>query len=429
MILKHLSLARVRAFEQADFDFQPGMNLLVGVNGAGKSTILDVLRSTLSYALPQFTASRSRPIAFTEDDITVGQNALTIELDFEAAGIPFEHLIHFPRKDFVVDESKEGQVRHQTIELVERNELSIRNNINLASLKQQKEQPLVLFFSTRRATYNRAQPTKQRSAGDQAAAYADALAPRGLYIREFAEWWLARQTLAKEKKELGQILDFLNLAVTELLENCSNLRAERHSDASLVVDKNGVKLDVSQLSDGERGLLVLALDLGLRLSQANPELEDPLQAGKAVVLIDELDLHLHPQWQRTIVDKLTDTFRNCQFICTTHSPLIIGETQPSNLYLLTQIDNQIQVKRKAYSYGLDANWILEHLMKTPVRPETVQTQITRVEDALENGELNKAREELATLREMMHSDVNEVVRLEASINTLEALADEMDSEE
>ena len=170
-------------------------------------------------------------------------------------------------------------------------------------------------------------------------------------------------------------------------------------------------------------------DLARRLSQANPRLDDPLRDGKAVVLIDELDLHLHPSWQRIVVEKLTATFPNCQFIASTHSPQIIGECDPAGLILLAKEDGKVVVAQGGHQgFGLDSSWILEHLMGTAPRNVSVQMQINCVEDAIEDGDLTIARKHLADLREMIHGDDGEVVRLEASINNLEALADEVDSE-
>jgi predicted ATP-binding protein involved in virulence len=100
----------------------------------------------------------------------------------------------------------------------------------------------------------------------------------------------------------------------------------------LLVTKDGMLLDARQLSDGERGLLALVLDLAKRLSQANPGLSDPVKLGEAVVLIDELDLHLHPKWQRTIVERLTKVFPRCQFIATT-LPQIVAAVEPSKCSL------------------------------------------------------------------------------------------------
>lgn len=98
MIVKRLHLARVRAFDHAEFDFTPGMNLLVGVNGVGKTTVLDALRICLSRVLPTVTASRSRPIPFDAADIRGKASALTTRLFFELEGKDFEFLVHKQRE-------------------------------------------------------------------------------------------------------------------------------------------------------------------------------------------------------------------------------------------------------------------------------------------------------------------------------------------
>jgi predicted ATP-dependent endonuclease of OLD family len=98
MNIKHLQLARMRAFDQAEFDFTPGMNLLVGVNGVGKTTVLDALRICLSRILPAVTASRSRPISFDAADIRGKASALTARLFFELARKDFEFLVHKQRE-------------------------------------------------------------------------------------------------------------------------------------------------------------------------------------------------------------------------------------------------------------------------------------------------------------------------------------------
>lgn len=442
MELKHLTLTHIRAFDQAEFEFQPGMNLLVGINGAGKSTVLDVLRIMLSQTLPKITASRSRPLEFDKaNDITVGQGALTAELSFTAAGIPFEHFIHIPREDYVVDRQQEGVVRGQTYDLPERNDLKPDGNAIPNHLKSSKEQPLVLYFSTHRSLPSMAAPSKAISAGGQAAAFAEALGHRELRIREFADWWLVQQALAHEKaqddrqmslfengyyNEYLYRLDALDAALSRFLDNCTNLQAVRNPEPTLLIDKDGKTLDIRMLSDGERSMIALVLDLARRLAIANPQLESPLTKGKAVVLIDELDLHLHPRWQRTIANQLTETFPNCQFIASTHSPQIIGEVNPKGLNFLVRENGQVKVYSGTQGYGLDTNWILENLMGTPARSPEAQAQIDSVETALEDGELDKARAELEKLRSMLHGEDGEVVRLEASINNLEALANEVD---
>ena len=440
MKIKRLELNSFRIFERATFDFQPSMSLIVGINGVGKSSVLDALRMLLSRSLPQFTVSRERSIRFTADDFTVGHYSLTGELHF-MNGSSYSVRV---RQD---DASRAVPQLPPAIEM----EGTSRGLMN-PEMQMAPEQPIAVYFSPRRSLTTYRVPSKQASAGGQGAAYARALSHRELQVREFAEWMLTQTMLSREDDDpiATRRLQVLQSAATRFLEGHSHLRAvgdpasifvvgssELDSNArigggqapTLLVDKNGMTLDVRQLSDGERGLLALVFDLARRLSQANPKLKDPLRDGKAVVLIDELDLHLHPRWQRTIIEKLTKTFPNCQFIVTTHSPQIIGECDPAGLILLTKEDDNLVVARGGnQGFGLDSSWILEHLMGTAPRNVSVQMQINRVEDDIEEGNLQLAREHLADLRQTLHGDDGEVVRLEASINNLEALADEVDSE-
>ena len=432
MELKRLELTNFRVFEQATFDFQPGMNLLVGINGAGKSSALDALRILLSRALQEFTAFKGRGRSFEIDDIMIGRDNLITELYFESDGFSASQLMREQREEYIPVKKQEGQVRGQTYDKGENSRFTVHEGHILKDIKTTPEQPLAVYFSTRRSLPIMKAPSKLSSTGQQTAAFADALLRRYLRLREFAEWWLAQEVLSRENADpiATRQLEILANAVARFLEGYTNLRAVDEPEKTLLLDKEGITLDIRQLSDGERGILALVFDLARRLSIANPNLDDPLQDGKGAVLIDELDLHLHPSWQRTVIKKLTTTFPNCQFIATTHSPQIIGECDPpAGLILLTKENGKVVITQGGHQgFGLDSSWILEHLMETAPRNVSVQTQINCVEDAIEEGDLQLAREHLINLREALHGDDGEVVRLEASINNLEALADEVDSE-
>ena len=105
----------------------------------------------------------------------------------------------------------------------------------------------------------------------------------------------------------------------------SNLRIQRKPRMRMMINKGKQQLDILQLSQGEKSLLALVGDIARRLAMMNPLLEDPLK-GEGIILIDEIDLHLHPHWQRNIVRRLRETFPNCQFILTTHSPFFKSKT-------------------------------------------------------------------------------------------------------
>ena len=110
---------------------------------------------------------------------------------------------------------------------------------------------------------------------------------------------------------------------------------DQKADADLIRElyEMVTNLDVLQLSDGEKCTLALFGDIARRLAIANPSLDDPLQ-GDGVVLIDELELHMHTSWQRKVISMLKKTFPNIQFIITTHSPQILGEVDHDLMFML-----------------------------------------------------------------------------------------------
>ena len=116
-------------------------------------------------------------------------------------------------------------------------------------------------------------------------------------------------------------LEAVRRAICKIFPDISNPHIELNP-LRLTVTLGGESLDLMQLSDGYKTLLGLVIDLGLRMGLANPQFDDPLGA-EAIVMIDEIDLHLHPSWQRRVLGDLLRTFSNTQFIVTTHSPFIV----------------------------------------------------------------------------------------------------------
>ena len=118
-------------------------------------------------------------------------------------------------------------------------------------------------------------------------------------------------------------LECVRKAIRVMLPGFENLRVRRNPDR-LMIAKNGVEYNISQLSGGEKCLLALVGDLAYRIAVANPNLSNPL-AGTGIVLIDEIELHMCPAWQQCILSALRKTFPNIQFIITTHSPQVMNE--------------------------------------------------------------------------------------------------------
>ncbi len=182
----------------------------------------------------------------------------------------------------------------------------------------------------------------------------------------------------------------------EYFTNFKNPRIRRQGIPTMIVEKDGEELDVNQLSQGEKSLLALVGDIARRLAILNPSLDNPLE-GEGVVMIDEVDLHLHPKWQHDLVDKLVQTFPNVQFILTTHSPHIISDRSDILVYALddgelTQVPN---------IYGEDVNTVLTKVFDVPVRDKEVQQEFDNIAELIANHEFDKAEKNIIRLEKEM----------------------------
>ena len=178
----------------------------------------------------------------------------------------------------------------------------------------------------------------------------------------------------------------------------------RRNPLRMEVEKNGKPLTVNQLSDGEKCLMALVGDLARRMSIANPARENPLE-GEGVILIDEIDLHLHPKWQRMIIPKLLEVFPNAQFIISTHSPHVITQVQPESLFLLKQTDSGIVAEQPTESYGKSVERILEDLMGLETtRPDEVSVKLHDIYSSIDQNHIEEARRSIAVMKEEIGED-------------------------
>ena len=164
----------------------------------------------------------------------------------------------------------------------------------------------------------------------------------------------------------------------------------------MVVDKSGEELRIDQLSDGEKCTLAMVGDLARRIAIANPALEDPL-AGTRAVLIDEIDLHLHPGWQRHVVSALEETFPNCQFLVSTHSPQIVSHVAPERIWLLERSTAGASAIRPSESFGQTSGRILEDAMDVPERPQEIKERLSELFLAIQQEELATAKQLVSDL--------------------------------
>lgn len=434
MKLESLSLAHCGGFEQLDIAFEPDVTLIAGVNGVGKSTVLHALAVLLSRAMPEFTPSRSAQLYFTNDDIHGDKGSLEvsarIQIDGQIINAGVQRLraaddkgdrFMLLRQAKAATDDTDFAHALSTRTLTGELEVGIKETrAALAILKNASHPPLAVYFSPKRQLPGQPRSLPEAKPFDPSIAYSRALHDREVELREFMHWFRTQEKLgAANEPRRFKVLDALRAVVVELLPEFGNLRIQEQPRLGFVVDKRGQPFYLHQLSDGERGLLALVFDLTRRLAIANPESDNPIAEGVGLVLIDEIELHLHPKWQRDVLQRLRDIFKACQLVVTTHSPLVLGEVPARCVRFLEFVNGKVGVTVPAEAYGMDANRILQEFMGAPVRNRQVDGELKALFELIDQERFDAARAAIAALERKLGEDEPELTRASSLIRFLE----------
>ena len=466
MKLKSLGLINFRGFDRLDIDFDDRMTVIAGVNGVGKSTILQAIATAYSHTLPEFTVSREKPLPILNTDIQQGKSSCIIEMD--STDLSAATLITFLSKESL-DRNEKLSLEHKQslmkkeLPLLEKGSPDYKNLKNEITwidkrlegnferrlnwlftdthesearlklhLKTSPNQPLVVYYSTNRLLSRLPPKLQGELPFKQAAAFAKSLTQLEISLNEFAKWHRAMNSsrvIRRDNQHGPRILKLLQEAIAGLIpqikefwfheENPPRYSVMKDStiDEQVNGGKTGKQLFLEQLSDGERGLIALVFDLTRRLAIANPNSENPIAESEALVLIDEVELHLHPKWQRDVLPRLRDTFKSCQFVVTTHSPQVIGEVDARCVRLLTLREGKVVSETPGMAFGADSNWILSVLMGADEMNENVEKEIESIARLIAERKLQDAKEKVVGLRQR----VGNTVAIQKIASTLERI--------
>lgn len=398
MMITHLKLSNIRCIKTAEFRFQPGFNLVVGENGVGKTTVIEALAVCVSWYVRYNMGGEHSQLG--DEDIRANSGAMDIECDLDRYG-PYRVVVHRSR-----DQGTEGPGSVEFVGDRPRVEPDSGEALPYSDRLGPGGVALGVLYSTNRAELSE---KRTRFIRDRRRSYYAALSDREVPLRYFAEWIAAMQALGKQ-----HVLDAVDSAVRRFLPDYHNLRLGP-DEGTLVIDRHGATLAVRQLSHGERGILAVVLDLTRWLGEANPGLADPAGEASAVVLIDEIDLHLHPKWQRQIARKLMETFPRCQFIATTHSPQVIGEVEHDRIQIITEDG----VYSPPQSFGIDSNRVLEEIMEADPRTRTVLDLLAQIKSEIDGEAFEPARKSLKRLIAKVGEDDPEVTRIRTLLEFLD----------
>jgi predicted ATP-binding protein involved in virulence len=458
MLVEHLKVRAFRGIESLDLTFQSGVNVLIGVNGVGKSSIIECLTILLSAYIEKlktlseygednssphksadgknymhvhgdihgdltFIAGSSASISVNEqtrlevksEDIKNGLNEAFIEVEIQADLKLFRW-----SKSIIARDGVNPLVNTDERQLDE----FARSIIDQLSDKSDRGIPLVLCYPVNRAVFDISLELSDRIVFAQMEAFKDALTGTQGNFNAFFRWFRTLEDLENEErrddsKYRDHRLEAIRKVLPAFLPEFTGLRIRR-SPLRMTVFKRGEELIVNQLSDGEKCLLAMAGDLARRLAIANPRLSDPLQ-GTGIILIDEIELHLHPRWQRELLPTLSSTFPNCQFIVSTHSPQIVSDVQANAIYVLQQTPEGLAAHHPMSSYGRDSNQILELIMNVSERPQWSNDGLKDLFRLIEEGDLASANQLKVELEQKMGADEPDVMKAGAMIRRRELL--------
>ncbi len=410
MKLSRIEITHFRCFEFLHVDFQPDINVIVGANGSGKSSILDAAAIALYELVAANGAGSQRQrkaqgVSLLPTDIYIAPptaDAASAPKQFvqiRASANDYYPIEHFTGKTPTGQAAALEWSQHIVYQPPARFSYSNSTTERLFSLNQYVQAlwreigknpqaliplPVVAYYrATRRMGGSPELGDIFKLDLSRNKAFADALDAAAnftamcqwFYLRENAELRAQVNAQSEEKQEFVD-LRAIRQALMHTVEGLKRLYFDG-SPPRLMVDVREVDgdvhtLELAQLSDGYRNLLALVLDFARRLAQANPMWGNPLEAP-GILLIDELELHLHPRWQQTVIPGLRAAFPNTQLIISTHSPAVLTTVRREHIHLLGADHRFEQIPEDVGTYGAETSRVLAEVFGAYSRPRNIDT--------------------------------------------------------
>ena len=393
MHIKHITVKNFRCFEHLEFDLNSDINIFVGNNGSGKSAVLDAIAAAM--------------YPYVHHIQRIGGTKYKENLPIFLEDFPVINKSEYQEMEFnlFVDNSLEWQTAYHKID-TEDNKNNIKTSLKpsfLSDLRVENHHDLsvIAYYKENRNVKNNSKPVNiSNKFFDRFDSLKKAL-DATTNFSDFTNWFFMREFQElREAKKHGQIdlelpeLRQIRKAIKEIIAPNAHVYFIQDNDIKLMVEwtmKTGERrqLTLNQLSSGYRNMLALVMDFARRLAQANPHLENPLEA-EAILMIDELDLHLHPTWQQKIIPDLRKVFPNTQIIATTHSPEIVTTVDHNQVWIL----EDYQIKYCPYpTRGMKSSDIVRYVLGLDdLRPNTEEYRTLKsLFGAIDNGNLEEAK--------------------------------------
>ncbi|MBK9447986.1 MAG: AAA family ATPase [Bacteroidetes bacterium] len=416
MRLTSIELENFRCFEKEKIELHPQLNVFVGVNASGKTALLEGIGLGLAFffqglekeGVQQYyiqesdqrqeflnsVAIKHRPIIHCIG-MAFGESRHSWERKFGVAQLP-------PRSEFLSDRnalmSDIGNGLLMDVNAMARHHY---NGLNV-------EFPILFYFSTQRLWGGEGE-VNIPNRSSIFSGYFNAL-NRDSNTLLFEEELERMQLVASQAKEFGFThdsgrLDLIRSLAAKVIVDCKIFYYDYEKQSLAVIFNDGRRLTIDELSDGQKSLLLISTGIAFQCATLNPHMGLDAYKSNGVVLIDEVELHLHPDWQRQILPILTQAFPNIQFICTTHSPQVISSLKPENVQLIK--DFKVSPLTK-HTKGRDSNTILTEIFGIEKRPKEFADKLQHFYTLLETQSVKEAEvafEELESLWGTMDTEI------------------------
>ena len=332
MKIKKLELHNFRCFKEYKLEFSDRFTLLIGDNGSGKTAVLDALAVAAGGFLLGISEIKScdKRHIFNDDIrhtvLEMGQTVIKeIEDDIalvKATGIIDNKETEWTRYKNIKNEYDVSQINYdqKIIKLVE-NLTKKKTNSNILF-------PVITYYSTGRLWIKKIDNNEIEtlSPDSRLSGYQDCLNPAS-NLEQLFRWFKTQELAALQKNQTRHVLEAVRSAIVSMVPDANRVWWDIDWDELLIETSIQNKTQIIPfhlLSDGYRNMIGMVADIAYRMATLNPQLEaDVIKQTEGIVLIDEIDLHLHPKWQKQVVGRLLDTFPKIQFVASSHSPFII----------------------------------------------------------------------------------------------------------
>ena len=421
MYISRLQLQNFRCYDEFAIDFDKELTVIVAENGKGKTAILDAIAIAMGPYLACFDNAKGRQIRDTDvrqitDDadaevLQVARMKSMYPVVIGVDGVIEENNVHWQRE---LNNAKGRTTMNHAKALADYGRGLVK------ALQQEDDSKLVLpvvaYYGTGRIwNDSRLRNSLQGIELARIAGYTDCLEPVTSY-NSFGQWikYVIMSAVEIERviaeKNLQQpnpyreVLDSVKNAVVTCIGSMGWVDIDysyARQNIVLTHKTHGV-LTIEALSDGARSVISMVADLSYRMARLNPDLGSMAALETpGIVLIDEVDMHLHPSWQQVVLQDLRKAFPRVQFIVTTHSPQVLSSVNPESIRALQWTGDEIDVYRPEFSLGAESYQLLKDIQNVDSRPQTLKVvkELQRyldlvAEDKWDTDEALKLRKQL-----------------------------------